>query len=56
MSTIEGKHGDLDYLWSIIKNLPSGTELAIGTDTKKLKVAHNSRNRNGCSEQIGKIP
>lgn len=30
MSTIEGKHGDLDYLWSIIKNLASGTELAIG--------------------------
>jgi organic radical activating enzyme len=30
MSTINGKHGDLNYLYEIIKTLPAGTELAIG--------------------------
>ena len=29
-STVDGKHADLDYLFNIIKNLPKGTELAIG--------------------------
>lgn len=30
MSTVAGKHGDIDYLLSILKDLPRGTELAIG--------------------------
>ena len=30
MSTIEGKHADLNYLLKVLENLPKGTELALG--------------------------